>query len=414
MGAASHMNVSDDLKIRVFPGRCLNARNNLFNCNYCVWACSAEAISYGIDGLRVDEQRCVHCGICLAACPMEVFEPGGWSEGSFIENLKALHASEPENPCVLVCPIVRRIFGTPPGAHHTRVCFAAYSPGALLEATWGGGLELHTGHCSECPCVHGLEVLSHNATLVNEIHAAAGSPYRVWLVTHEGDSLSHGALKRFFSDPIDRFCVGERGLTAGFLRKGSRLFGASDHRTSSPGNQQNAGRQSESAGRGQGCTASRKNALDLRITRQHTSAWRLRLAHFWTEEPGLVGTKTVWPALDLDAEKCVACGGCRQYCPTGAIRHQVIDGLFNFMFRPGRCADCGLCALSCPTHALTRYYDICIEPFSSATLISTPATECVRCGSPYPARRGNLCFWCENEPSIERLLQSARQALVDG
>ena len=60
-----------------------------------------------------------------------------------------------------------------------------------------------------------------------------------------------------------------------------------------------------------------------------------------------------------DTEKCILCGRCQQYCPTGAI-HVKIDR------DEGICSECRLCEDVCPNQSMNKYQ---IVNKSSCTLV---------------------------------------------
>ena len=52
-------------------------------------------------------------------------------------------------------------------------------------------------------------------------------------------------------------------------------------------------------------------------------------------------------AHKIDAEKCVACGCCKDACPAEAI----CEGT-PYTIDPDKCVDCGACAAQCPNEAI--------------------------------------------------------------
>lgn len=52
-------------------------------------------------------------------------------------------------------------------------------------------------------------------------------------------------------------------------------------------------------------------------------------------------------AHKIDAEKCVACGGCQAACPCEAI----VEGS-PYTIDATKCVDCGACAAQCPCEAI--------------------------------------------------------------
>ena len=54
-------------------------------------------------------------------------------------------------------------------------------------------------------------------------------------------------------------------------------------------------------------------------------------------------------AHKIDAEKCVACGCCKEVCPAEAIS----EGSPAYTIDPDKCVDCGACAAQCPNEAIS-------------------------------------------------------------
>ena len=54
-------------------------------------------------------------------------------------------------------------------------------------------------------------------------------------------------------------------------------------------------------------------------------------------------------AHKIEAEKCVACGCCKEACPAEAIS----EGSPAYTIDPDKCVDCGACASTCPNEAIS-------------------------------------------------------------
>ena len=54
-------------------------------------------------------------------------------------------------------------------------------------------------------------------------------------------------------------------------------------------------------------------------------------------------------AHKIDAEKCVACGCCKDACPAEAISEGT-----PYAIDPDKCVDCGACAAQCPNEAIAQ------------------------------------------------------------
>ena len=56
------------------------------------------------------------------------------------------------------------------------------------------------------------------------------------------------------------------------------------------------------------------------------------------------------PFVQIDAERCVGCDTCQEYCPTGAIFGEV--GREHAIPHPEACINCGQCLTHCPELAI--------------------------------------------------------------
>ena len=50
----------------------------------------------------------------------------------------------------------------------------------------------------------------------------------------------------------------------------------------------------------------------------------------------------------IAADKCVACGCCKDACPAEAINEGT-----PYAIDPAKCVDCGACAAQCPAEAIS-------------------------------------------------------------
>jgi L-aspartate semialdehyde sulfurtransferase ferredoxin len=55
-------------------------------------------------------------------------------------------------------------------------------------------------------------------------------------------------------------------------------------------------------------------------------------------------------SVSQNAEKCVHCGACTAFCPTGALSFE--DKTFKVQFDPEKCNGCELCVSACPLRAM--------------------------------------------------------------
>lgn len=55
-------------------------------------------------------------------------------------------------------------------------------------------------------------------------------------------------------------------------------------------------------------------------------------------------------SVSQNIEKCVHCGACTAFCPTGALSFE--KQTLKVLFDPEKCTGCELCLSACPVHAM--------------------------------------------------------------
>ena len=95
-----------NLKLEIFSNRCQHCENPP-----CVSACPTEA-SYIQDGIvLINQEKCVECTHCLAACP---YGARYYVPGQFVDKCTFCHhrlGSERSPACVEICPTSSLVFG---------------------------------------------------------------------------------------------------------------------------------------------------------------------------------------------------------------------------------------------------------------------------------------------------------------
>jgi ferredoxin len=55
-------------------------------------------------------------------------------------------------------------------------------------------------------------------------------------------------------------------------------------------------------------------------------------------------------SVSQNRDKCVHCGACTAFCPTGALSFELQT--YKVIFDPEKCNGCELCVSACPVHAM--------------------------------------------------------------
>jgi len=380
--------------IRLRPERCLNLRHHKAACAYCVESCPAEALRIEDRTVVRDESVCIGCGLCLSACPMEVFTSRVWSERHVLESI----AESPEPRVELLCALHPEGGATParPGVMHLSVCLAALSPGLLFEAGLEKHVDLRADACADCPA-RSLAHVENSAALAGTWLAATGREGRVSLSSQPAAPVAEETKrKRRRSDgrrAADEAKWSRRDFLTGFARDGSSLFAAFLGVDPLAAGLEDIGEAAHSP------------------KRPHTHRWREALSKAYPRLLEEGASPAIWPHVEL-SDACTNCGVCEQYCPNEAVNSRIKGGRLKRTFTPGLCADCALCALSCPMGAVKRGYAPCEHPFEPNVITDIPVVSCSRCHAPVAGPEGALCHWCASEPPLESVLGQARRVLL--
>lgn len=366
---------TNKIAIELHRERCLHVRSVRSQCSLCSDSCPGGAIKLDQSGdPQLDLSRCVQCGQCLTACPLEVFESPTFTERQLVNRLDS--GGVVAISCYLPygqLESLRR--GT--RTYQLGACIASLSPGVLFELCLTRSCELLTDRCADCRLFRRLQpTFEANVTaafrMLHGVRAAAN--------LKESKPLFLPKINERYGELLGSESAVRFDIRALFCR--SRTSNVLEGRA----------------------------PLALRQKSKHVPVWRNRVRDLWFEH-GLNASGVcdfAWPELMVDGERCRACGVCMQMCPTGSISHSLIDGVFISSFTPGTCANCGLCLDVCPERALSRHYRAFEQPFLSEDTFTRAASRCECCGMPVLENLGDvLCVPCaanaRRRPLIERI-----------
>lgn len=372
---------TNKIVIELHGERCLHARSVGSPCSLCADSCPGTALRLeGPGGAPViNPARCMQCGQCLTACPLEVFESPSFTERQLVNRIKG------DEPVSLRCFLPYgqlEALGQGPRTYQLGACLASLSPGVLFELALSRPCELRTERCEGC----GLF-----ARLRPTFEANVTAAFRMLHGVRASANLTESAP--LF---LPRLTVpqGDSPLAAPSARASIRALFGGVRRQASP--------------------AKKRSPLALRQRSKHVPAWRRRAAELWTRQ-GFSASGAcdfAWPELVADPEKCRACGVCMQMCPTGSISHYLDGGVFSHVFVPGTCVNCGLCLAVCPESALSRDYRAFAHPFQGVECFSREAHRCERCGMPVLSGADDrLCPPCAAEAARPSLVSRIRAQL---
>ncbi len=365
--------------IALQPTACLNARFRAAGCTHCADICPAEAAITITNGRpALDNDVCLHCGLCLHRCPTGAFtRPDGFSR-KLVRTLAAV----PGGPVELVCPQhPDPTLGQVPYAIQTRRCLAAISAATLLELiATGKDIWLDDRHCADCPLGMVQSQLAHIAAEANN-----------WAVL-----LADASLVQLCSELPDASVVSRPVLDATqppVSRRG--LFGIFKPQTAPAADTQTEASELIKPGRDTAPsdrlpqTLPPERAAVLHTLAQHTPSAPAQM------------TAEQLPVIDIqiDSTRCTACGLCAKFCPTGALRFLSDDESFALTFRADYCLgqQCNICQPACPEQAVvTTSATIRPNILAKRALAAGDLGHCDRCRSPIALGPGlpSTCFAC--------------------
>lgn len=371
---------SNRITITFKPERCVHARSTWSDCSLCIDSCPGRCIKHS-DNSRtpsLDPARCVQCGQCLSACPLEAFEALDFTERRLLGRISS------SEPVIIRCYLP---YGELDGlaaddrSYQLGTCMAALTSGALFELALSRSCTLDTRKCRACPILKQCEpTMAANIT---------GAFRMLHGIGKSGNLRENSPL--FLPQIKERFESDDKAIHDQAIRTSIHSLFAGIKR------KQNT-----------------RKVIPLRQQSKHVPSWRVRLKNIWTDQSHVSfgACSFEWPELVVDSEKCVACGLCMQMCPTATITHSFDGDTFTYAFIPGTCANCGLCILICPRSALSREYCTFDSPFEEQIRYECAATECADCKRPaVGVRKGGVCPRCEHERKRIPMAQVVRAHL---
>jgi ferredoxin len=377
--------------ITVQPAACLNARFRAAGCTRCADICPAEAAITVTNGHpAIDNDACLHCGLCLHRCPTGAFtRPDGFSR-----KLARTAAAVPTGPVELVCPQhPAPTFGQAPYAIQTRRCLAAISAATLLALTAvGKDILLDDRHCADCPL--GV-VQPHLAHITAEANSWAALLADAGTVRLQGDQPDAPAATRPVLDATQP-PVSRRGLFSVFK----------SHNTPATDTQTEAtelikpGRDIAPSDRLPHALPPERAAV-LNTLAQHSPSEAIQMA------------TAQLPVIDIqiDPTRCTACGLCAKFCPTGALKFLRDGESFALTFRADYCLGqhCNICQPACPEQAVTTAPATTTPTvLAKRALTAGDLGHCDRCHSPIARGPGlpATCFACRPRHNAADLFAS--------
>lgn len=359
--------------LRLREAACLTLRSAYGECRRCEQACPVRALKVASGALSLEE-GCLGCGRCVAACPTGALEV----PGSCLPH----PAPSGDGPLAVECGRVPEEALSP---NAIRVpCAGGLSLGRLLALVADAGnralVVLDRGWCEHCPAGGDGR---HPAADV--VETAAGILEAMGLPAAQVPRIELGVLAprfrptgggRVAAETVARerrraFCGDALGYALAAMSAGAKP----------------ADRDSSGAGRPADRSAPMRSPERDRVL----GALRTIAARSGRALPSFL-----FPAVEIDPERCQGHRVCASVCPTGALRLYTRHGRTGVMFSAQACITCGDCVRACPERAL-RLLPLADGATDAAprALTSFKPAACRECGDMFAAANGEtLCPAC--------------------
>ncbi|NLB52351.1 MAG: 4Fe-4S binding protein [Syntrophomonadaceae bacterium] len=360
--------------IKITENRCLNQWHSGVKCKHCIEHCPADAIFLYENQVYMNKDKCNGCGLCLSECPTQVFRSNQWDETTIIDDIKREDWKTTEFFCGRHSAPYKKNRDRDNGAVQLPACLGIISRAAWYEIGLITKVELQVDQCEACPMKNVLSRLDYNLRIAAEWMEASGR-IPVFNLIYQGNK---GKTKKSLAAIEAGLKVtSRRDLFLSLVNKGRQITGNRPDRKESFLEEINQVRQNS-------CL----------------SDWQRRLAEVYPANMIEGSPPAYWPVIKMN-DKCVNCGMCSRFCPSGALQIVVTEGVCTHYFTSGLCLDCRSCELFCQQKAISRGKEKVEKPFETTIISVTPVVKCQRCGSVTVDSSNHLCFWCSEETSID-------------
>ncbi|MGI6216698.1 MAG: 4Fe-4S dicluster domain-containing protein [Coriobacteriales bacterium] len=351
---------SDDIQLN--RSKCPSVRNAKIKCRVCEEICPAQAIKINGRFISIEEDKCIHCGACIAVCPTEAFSSSWITWKDLLEDsLKSIEGTggHPIITCantlgklpqqddydrtkVIELPCLDRVDESllltlaASGAQDIRLVCANCETceDGCMGAVWSLVVEyaqdMLASVDSTCQILH-LDELPQDAFDIEHVTAANNQVSRRDMLLGSRDRVAHIATD-IADEYIEESHFRNYAKALGITKEDSPIITAS---------------------RGRICEWA-LGALALKASGSSADAAISKFS-------GRMMPSRIFSNIRIDGKKCTSCYLCTTYCRTVAIakileNHKVL----GFEATPSRCVQCNACLDVCRENAieLDRLIDV--------------------------------------------------------
>ena len=308
---------------------CLNFNYKKMQCRKCQDVCPLRCIS---QELKVNNEICNQCGLCIASCPAEAVA------GISYTNQALQELTLGSSPIALVC---KRRNSEAPWA-----CLGFLDTSLLLTLGYSGKqITIDNTACSDCkPGV--ATYLGSIIEQVNELLAHYGKS-----LVEQGEVVLRPQMK----------VVSRRDFFG-------QLFGAAIETV------REVAKPSDTVAE----KLERRKFTDHALSALPASA--------------SMQTATIFPGIAID-DNCQACGMCAKFCARKAISLVDRTDELDIFHNPLRCTGCQVCAVHCPSQAIKA--GVIANQLANHKAITAYLPRCSSCNELYqPVNNQPMCLEC--------------------
>ena len=330
-------------------------------CSICQDNCIVDAINIG-EGVEIDWDKCIKCGICASVCPTEVFKIQAPSNNKI---LRSIAVSPKDENIIIECDFVNKSFQGKEkrqrysGRKIIVPCIGRFSETFLLLSTLSGGDKVeYVGCTSDCSFSIGKEVID-----------------KMWWRTEN-------LFKIFEKKPIENKDIHSNNKYQSGRRKLLRKTGS----------------QAIELLLSQKDQATGLSNANIKTPPQRAEL--LQLIEMYSPPTVLIDRKEMpFSNIKLSPEKCRLSGICASVCPTDALQFLENNQGKELSFKMGLCVGCEACVYICPEEALEIDKEIDLGLLSSPqqTIMKLKYRFCTSCGKQFSVKTGydsSICKFC--------------------
>ena len=309
--------------------RCLRcASGKAEACSRCLDVCPVDCIDIHNQSVRIDDEACLQCGLCVAACPTETFNTRRHTSRMLYDQVA--RAASAYEQCYITC--TRALARKPEGNEICLPCVGMLSADiwfSILTDFDNVSVYLPLGVCDRCRTTTGEEAYTQAIATAEEWTGATVG------LEVDGNNLNHNFTRAYIRSQF----------ISNAMNGAERLVSASTPVLA--GAKAIADRINSHARSLDKLQTQLDDVMGLRTTdmRQSMLTQDRRLVMGALQHDPDLAPYVKLEAPIWDSSKCTVCGDCKNTCTTHAID---IDERGKLTIKMPFCVNCGACEIVCP------------------------------------------------------------------